>query len=396
MYHTSSYATGEDKAYHSSPSFRTPSRAQYSGRRIVRSPDVSDGSEAEVIELTDSSDEDDIAVKRAHITLNANLERSSDPAPSSPSPSLVPPHTTVVDDGAIIVFDEPKIARTPLRKSKLNIPSLEPEDAAFSSPTQANATNTATAKTPYKKPAKKSAPSATPRTSKKAQLAQQRERLHTYAQLLFSDLNTIVFGGALPETTQLNWNNRLVSTAGRAKWHRSRDGVETTQIELADKILDSEERIRHTLSHEMCHLATWVIDKKLNEHHGPLFKSWANKLMKKRPDIHVSIKHDYEITYPFEWKCEKCAKIYGRFSKSIKPEECLCGACREGRLIPLFKTRQQTKTPQKISQLAASKPQDSPRTNKLMDANDPNSDVEVLRILMEATDIAGSKGASNV
>lgn len=79
----------------------------------------------------------------------------------------------------------------------------------------------------------------------------------------------------------------------------------------------------------------------------------------------------------------------------------------------MFKTRQQTKTPQKISQLAASKPQgkclldietwvyadcpqDSPRTNKLMDANDPNSDVEVLRILMEATDIAGSKGASNV
>ena len=34
------------------------------------------------------------------------------------------------------------------------------------------------------------------------------------------------------------------------------------------------ERIRNTLSHEMCHLATWIIDKEINEHHGPNFKKW--------------------------------------------------------------------------------------------------------------------------
>ncbi len=37
---------------------------------------------------------------------------------------------------------------------------------------------------------------------------------------------------------------------------------------------DISERIRNTLSHEMCHLATWVIDQKINEHHGNIFKKW--------------------------------------------------------------------------------------------------------------------------
>lgn len=34
------------------------------------------------------------------------------------------------------------------------------------------------------------------------------------------------------------------------------------------------ERIRNTLSHEMCHLACWVIDNHPLEGHGQLFKSW--------------------------------------------------------------------------------------------------------------------------
>lgn len=97
------------------------------------------------------------------------------------------------------------------------------------------------------------------------------------------------------------------------------------------------ERIRNTLSHEMCHLATWVIDKKLDENHGKLFKYWcvtqdmrrswtililhtrASKVTKRRPDIEISVfhvprihrtqyiwmalqtRHDYEISYPYKW-----------------------------------------------------------------------------------------------
>jgi len=60
----------------------------------------------------------------------------------------------------------------------------------------------------------------TPRTSKKAlELAQQAERA-AYAQTLFDELNRTVFAGGLPVETALIWSNRLLTTAGRARWHR--------------------------------------------------------------------------------------------------------------------------------------------------------------------------------
>ena len=76
-----------------------------------------------------------------------------------------------------------------------------------------------TPKTPLKaKP--KSTPAKTPRTSKKAlALAEQAERA-TYAQSLFDELNRGVFAGGLPVETTLVWSNRLLTTAGRARWHR--------------------------------------------------------------------------------------------------------------------------------------------------------------------------------
>jgi hypothetical protein len=76
-----------------------------------------------------------------------------------------------------------------------------------------------TPKTPLKaKP--KSTPAKTPRTSKKAlALAEQAERA-AYAQSLFDELNRGVFAGGLPVETTLIWSNRLLTTAGRARWHR--------------------------------------------------------------------------------------------------------------------------------------------------------------------------------
>jgi hypothetical protein len=72
----------------------------------------------------------------------------------------------------------------------------------------------ATPKTP------KSTPTKTPRTSKKAlALAEQAERA-AYAQSLFDELNRGVFAGGLPVETTLIWSNRLLTTAGRARWHR--------------------------------------------------------------------------------------------------------------------------------------------------------------------------------
>jgi len=183
--------------------------------------------------------------------------------------------------------------------------------------------------------------------------------------------------------SKLHWNKRLLTTAGRAKWHRSRDGVQTTEIELAEKILDCNERIRNTLSHEMCHLATWIIDKDIKQGHGKLFKIWASKVMKSHPEINISTRHNYEISHPYQWKCQKCAKIYGRFSKSIRPDECVCGVCKEGKLFPLFGDE---KTPNtlKMSRMAASKSQGSPCATHTLPSQlyDSDSDIKVLTFAM--------------
>jgi len=247
----------------------------------------------------------------------------------------------------------------------VSIPSRR--HASTGSPTLPRAVPTAVDAIPSTPPSKRS-PIKPQRTSKKAQLLEEQNRRKAYAQQLFDELNRDVFKGGLPKDTKLWWNNRLLTTAGRAKWHRSRDGVQTSEIELADKILDCDERIRNTLSHEMCHLASWIIDGVPSEAHGKLWKAWAAKVQRKRPDIEVSTRHDYEISHPYQWKCEQCAKIYGRFSKSIEPDHCVCGACKVGKLIPLFATKKTTRnaTP-KSSKMASGKPQDSPLPSKTVD-----------------------------
>ncbi|KAG1894886.1 uncharacterized protein F5891DRAFT_1281438 [Suillus fuscotomentosus] len=271
------------------------------------------------------------------------------------------------DDGSILILNEPRSARKPIRRAQIStvnesIPSFpitRCNDGPFHS--HSSGEDKRQAGTP------RAILDSTPRINKpppripKQGKAEEQGRREKYAAQLFEELNS----------------TRLLTTAGRAKWHKSRDGVQTTEIELAAKILDCDggevfvsastvslicvllERIRNTLSHEMCHLASWVINGNPKEGHGQIFKAWADKVMIKRPEIEITTRHNYEISYPFEWKCEKCSKIYGRYSKSIRPDECVCGVCKVGKLIPLFAQRA-PRTP-KVSRMATALPQGSPR-----------------------------------
>jgi len=60
----------------------------------------------------------------------------------------------------------------------------------------------------------------TPRTSKKELAQAEQAERAAYAQSLFGELNRTVFAGGLPVETTLVWSNRLLTTAGRARWHR--------------------------------------------------------------------------------------------------------------------------------------------------------------------------------
>jgi hypothetical protein len=61
----------------------------------------------------------------------------------------------------------------------------------------------------------------TPRANtKKARLEAELQRRQEYAKQIFTELNNSVFKKGLPENTKLNWSKRLLTTAGKAKYHR--------------------------------------------------------------------------------------------------------------------------------------------------------------------------------
>jgi SprT-like family len=123
--------------------------------------------------------------------------------------------------------DEPKSARKPLPKHMLpgppstasvpSTPSMASRISAIPDHLkEASATpSTSTASTTPKKPR-----TGAPRTSKKKAREEEQARLRQEADILFKELNRTIFAGGLPEETKLNWNKRLLTTAGRAKWHR--------------------------------------------------------------------------------------------------------------------------------------------------------------------------------
>lgn len=166
-------------------------------------------------------------------------------------------------------------------------------------------------------------------------------RREVIANQLFAELDAKVFDsrlGAKGAGAYVEWNNRLLTTAGTA--HKSRSGSGYTyKIKLSDKVCTGEAQIASTLAHEMCHLACWIISNEHKSPHGRVFKSWGAKVMRYRPDIEVTTRHSYEIEYKFEWECSNavCGKVYRRHSKSIDPTRQVCGSCK-GRLVPRFQT----------------------------------------------------------
>lgn len=94
---------------------------------------------------------------------------------------------------------------------------------------------------------------------------------------LFDLFNEKVFNYSIPKNTVLEWNDKMRQTAGfcRCKKVTRRTGnIERyVQIDLASKVLDTADRLRDTLIHEMCHAATWVVDK-VSDGHGSLWRAW--------------------------------------------------------------------------------------------------------------------------
>ena len=129
---------------------------------------------------------------------------------------------------------------------------------------------------------------------------------------------------------EIKWLNSLSKTAGRTVTIRTKapTGFEyTCSIELSSKILDTDEKLRTTLVHEMTHAAAWIIDHNNNPPHGPVFKKWARRVEEVYHDLKVTTCHSYEINYKYWYVCIGCSSRYGRHSKSIDVGKFGCGKC---------------------------------------------------------------------
>ena len=166
-------------------------------------------------------------------------------------------------------------------------------------------------------------------------------------------LDDAVTGGQVQEMVKetggvhIIWSKNLQTTAGRATWKRVKitdgehetykSGKQHATIELAERIIDSEDRMINTLAHEYCHLTNNMISRVYNNPHGTSFKQWGlrcKQALQNHPvyagRVEVTTKHNYQIDYKYVWTCVDCAQNYGRHSKSINPAKSRCGRCKGG------------------------------------------------------------------
>ncbi|KAL2865578.1 SprT family zinc-dependent metalloprotease [Aspergillus lucknowensis] len=216
--------------------------------------------------------------------------------------------------------------------------------------------------------------------AKKAALAQKRSFDNKKADLAEHFLKTLddaVSGGEVQRVSaetggvHVVWSKTLQTTAGRASWKRDRrsassspssSGSETPSravtkhfatIELAERIIDDEDRLINTMAHEYCHLANYIVSNVRNQPHGASFQAWARKCKDALKDhpvygggrIEVTTKHSYKIDYKYVWTCVDCCQNYGRHSKSIDPTRHRCGKCKG--LLQQIKPKPRSVSPRK-------------------------------------------------
>ncbi|KAJ5206133.1 hypothetical protein N7491_003248 [Penicillium cf. griseofulvum] len=150
------------------------------------------------------------------------------------------------------------------------------------------------------------------------------------------------------------WTKNFRNTAGRAtvrseRFLKGAAGVEDpgkrryyATIELSEKVLDSEDKILCTMTHEYCHLLDIMVTEnraKGTPQHGASFKQWGDRCVRALEGhpiyegrVEVTTKHTYEINHKYVWACKAqgCDFKVGRHSKSVDPKRQFCGRCRGG------------------------------------------------------------------
>lgn len=177
------------------------------------------------------------------------------------------------------------------------------------------------------------------------------QKKHALAEEFLDDLDGTITDGQVSKLAagtggvKIIWSKKLNTTAGRANWKR--ETIRSTirldngnlgpptfrhhaSIELAEKVIDDEDRLLNVIAHEFCHLANFMVSNIKTNPHGKEFKSWAAKCSHHfgHRGIEVTTKHSYAIDYKYIWECVECGLEFKRHSKSIDPARHQCGGCK--------------------------------------------------------------------
>lgn len=278
------------------------------------------------------------------------LQRPTTPPPTSPSKSKLaspsktrfriptPPHQHDLDEfwdaREVNDWNDQYSPQKPLASPKKN--RLLPKDDS-DSPTSSPRKN------------QSQSPSKRSRAAINARKAFE-ERKHQLCEDFFAELDCEITNGEIKKLAAATggvkfiWSKTLNSTAGRANWRRETckerllDGTTEVHsrhhasIELAEKVIDEEERLLNVVAHEFCHLANFMVSGIKDQPHGRQFKAWGAKCTKAfaHRGVEVTTKHSYQIDYKYIWSCtnELCGHEFKRHSKSIDPARHTCGVCR--------------------------------------------------------------------
>ncbi|KAB0797630.1 hypothetical protein PPYR_08623 [Photinus pyralis] len=165
---------------------------------------------------------------------------------------------------------------------------------------------------------------------------------------LFKLYNEKVFDNKIPEDTPLEWNDKMIRTAGFCYCRKitRRTGIieRKARIVLSTKVVDACNRLRDTLIHELCHAATWIING-VDNGHGEFWKAWATKAITVFPELPpIKRCHDYVINTKYTYQCIDCGYSIGRHTKSLDVERKCCGYCYGKFEVFLNKTNKEGET----------------------------------------------------
>ena len=149
------------------------------------------------------------------------------------------------------------------------------------------------------------------------------------ARDLYTYFNHTVFKNKLLPDLEMEFSFQQWHTSGQTVVNTFKGKERFSKIYLSVHHLESPQRLRDILIHEMCHVATWLINCDLDvQDHGPVWIKWTEIAQTIHPYITIQ-RYDHYITQTNHlYICNRCEFDTGE--RNPLPEHTTCYKCCAG------------------------------------------------------------------